>query len=59
MENEKMSLENMYRELGISQKVLNFGLKIEEELKERFASIDETAEYNQMKVIKAMQKVRG
>ncbi len=58
MENEKMSLENMYRELGISQKVLNFGLKIEEELKERFASIDETAEYNQMKVIKAMQKAR-
>ena len=58
MENEKMSLENMYRELGISLKVLNFGLKIEEELKERFASIDETAEYNQMKVIKAMQKAR-
>ncbi len=58
MENETMNLENMYRELGISQKVLEFGLKIEEELKERFAAIDETAEYNQMKVIGAMQKAR-
>lgn len=58
MGNEMMNLENMYRELGISQKVLEFGLKIEEELKERFAAIDETAEYNQMKVIGAMQKAR-
>ena len=58
MGNETMNLENMYRELGISQKVLEFGLKIEEELKERFAAIDETAEYNQMKVIGAMQKAR-
>ncbi len=38
--------------------MLEFGLKIEEELKERFAAIDETAEYNQMKVIGAMQKAR-
>lgn len=58
MGNETMNLENMYRELGISQKVLEFGLKIEEGLKERFAAIDETAEYNQMKVIGAMQKAR-
>ena len=58
MGNETMNLEKMYREQGISQKVLEFGLKIEEELKERFAAIDETAEYNQMKVIGAMQKAR-
>lgn len=51
-------LENMYREIGLSPKVLEYGTKIEEELKERFHEIDATAEYNQLKVIKAMQKNR-
>ena len=46
----------MYRELGISSEVLAYGNKIEKELKERFDSIDENAEYNQMKVLLAMQK---
>ena len=46
----------MYRQLGISSEVLAYGNKIEKELKERFAAIDENAEYNQMKVILAMQK---
>ena len=32
------------------------GKEIEDSLKERFAAIDATAEYNQMKVIRAMQK---
>lgn len=53
-----MELETMYQELGISSKVLEFGKAIEEELKERFSAIDETAEYNQMKVLKAMQDCR-
>lgn len=53
-----MELEAMYQELGISSKVLEFGKAIEEELKERFEKIDETAEYNQMKVLKAMQDCR-
>lgn len=53
-----MELDQMYRELGISQKVLEFGLEIEKMLKERFEAIDATAEYNQMKVIKAMQEAR-
>lgn len=53
-----MKLENLYREMGIDQKVYAYGQKIEEELKERFAVIDETAEYNQLKVIHAMQKHR-
>lgn len=48
-------IEEQYESLGISKEVYQFGAKIEKELKERFASIDETAEYNQMKVIKAMQ----
>jgi cystathionine beta-lyase family protein involved in aluminum resistance len=48
-------IEEQYESLGISKEVYQIGAKIEKELKERFASIDETAEYNQMKVIKAMQ----
>lgn len=51
-------IESMYRMLGISAEVYAFGKKIEQLLKERFEKIDETAEYNQMKVIQAMQKAR-
>lgn len=45
----------IYRELGIRASVLEFGRKIEAELKDRFDEIDKVAEYNQLKVIKAMQ----
>ena len=38
--------------------MLAFGTEIEKELKERFAQIDEVAEYNQLKVIHAMQKCK-
>ncbi len=48
----------MYEKLGLSKKVLDFGKDIEESLKERFEAIDMRAEYNQMKVIKAMQDNR-
>ena len=51
-------IEKKYEEMGISKEVYRFGKKIEDELKERFAAIDATAEYNQMKVIDAMQKNR-
>lgn len=53
-----MELEQMYQELGISREVLKFGAETEKGLQERFAAIDETAEYNQMKVLKAMQDAR-
>ncbi len=53
-----MNLDSIYQDLGISSQVLEFGKKIEKELKERFDRIDETAEYNQMKVLKAMQDAR-
>ena len=53
-----MELANMYGQLGISEKVLNFAKEIEASLKERFEAIDEVAEYNQVKVIKAMQDAR-
>lgn len=48
----------MYQAIGIRKDVLSFGDKIEKELKERFDRIDETAEYNQLKVIHAMQENR-
>ena len=51
-------LEEQYKNLGISREVYEFGEKIEESLKERLAEIDARAEYNQMKVIKAMQENR-
>ena len=47
-----------YEALGISKEVYEFGEKIEADLKERFEEIDKRAEYNQMKVIKAMQDNR-
>ena len=50
--------QTMYRELGISPAVYAFGQEIEKGLKERFDKIDETAEYNQLKVVGAMQKNR-
>ena len=51
-------METMYESLGISKKVLEFGAQVEEHLKERFEEIDKRAEFNQMKVIKAMQDNR-
>lgn len=54
----KMKLEDMYAEEGISRRVLDFGNEVEAALKERFNKIDETAEYNQLKVLKAMQDNR-
>ena len=52
------TIENSYRELGISDAVFHYGQTIEKELKERFEEIDATAEYNQLKVIQAMQKCK-
>lgn len=52
------STEYMYRELGISEEILELGRKTEAELKDRFLEFDRTAEYNQLKVIRAMQENR-
>ena len=51
-------MKQKYLELGITEEVYNYGTEIEKTLKERFAKIDEIAEYNQLKVIHAMQKCR-
>ena len=50
------TLRAMYRKLNISNEVLDFCSEIEQKLKNRFEEIDAIAEYNQMKVISAMQK---
>lgn len=52
------TIETIYQELGIEKRVYRFGAEIEENLKERFEEIQKTAEYNQLKVIRAMQKCR-
>lgn len=48
-------MKKIYQELGVCEKVYDFGQKQEKKLKERFEEIDHIAEYNQLKVIKAMQ----
>ena len=49
---------HMYAQLGISEKVYQFGEEVLASLRERFDAIDRVAEYNQCKVIGAMQKNR-
>ena len=48
--------KSMYLSMGISEEVYEYGDKILEGLKERFSAIDATAEYNQLKVLNAMQE---
>ena len=49
-------LYEMYGKLGISRAVLEFAAEAEASLQERFREIDLAAEYNQAKVLHAMQK---
>ena len=49
---------NVYAEIGVSDKVYALGEKVLNALHDRFEQIDQTAEYNQAKVIAAMQKNR-
>lgn len=49
-------IKKMYNEMGISDKVYDFSEKISESLIQRFQKIDIIAEYNQLKVTRAMQK---
>ena len=51
-------MEQMYREAGISPQVYVYGEAVWNSLKSRWEEIDAISEYNQMKVIKAMQKNR-
>lgn len=47
---------DMYEKMGISRAVYEYGARILGELSDRFEMIDQIAEYNQLKVLKAMQK---
>ena len=49
-------LKEQYLEMGISEEVFDYCEKICTELTDRFKKVDETAEVNQLKVLKAMQK---
>ncbi len=50
-----MDLKQQYRQFGISENVYEYGRQILDSLQERFMQIDQIAEYNQLKVIRAMQ----
>lgn len=52
----KKELFSMYQSMGIDEAVFEYCQKAEESLTERFERIDRTAEYNQAKVLQAMQK---
>ena len=49
-------LKEQYREMGISEEVFDYCEKICISLEDRFKRVDEIAEINQLKVLKAMQK---
>lgn len=51
-------LKQIYKNMGIDEKVFDFCASVEEDLKDRFKEIDKIAEYNQLKVLKAMQDNR-
>lgn len=55
-DNTGTSIEELYRAMGISKSVLAYGEAVLERLRERFGDIDRVAEYNQLKVLRAMQK---
>ena len=55
---ENQIIEELYREMGISGPVFRFGQQTLRALEERFREIDGVAEYNQLKVVRAMQKNR-
>lgn len=48
--------KEIYQKLGISEEVYEYGEKVWNSLNSRWAQIDELSEYNQLKVIGAMQK---
>ncbi len=49
-------MNEIYKSLGIEEDILTFGETILNSLEERFKEIDKVAEYNQLKVLRAMQE---
>lgn len=52
------TVKTLYDNLGIDKNVYELGEHWCQKLKERFDTIDKTAEYNQLKVLKAMQDAK-
>ena len=53
-----MTTNELYAQMGVSQRVLDFGAAVLTEIAPQFAHIDAVAEHNQAKVIQAMQENR-
>ena len=51
-------LQNLYQQMGVSPAVYAYGEQVLAKISDRFASIDQVAEYNQAKVLAAFQKNR-
>ena len=49
---------NLFKDMGISDQVYDYSSKVLSDLKERFEQIDAICEYNQLKVLKALQDCR-
>ena len=58
MNDKGTDLKDMYIESGIDPSVFDFAEGISADLADRFASIDATAEYNQLKVMSAFREER-
>lgn len=54
-EEQFLTLPEMYEKMGIKRDIYEYGEMVLEELKPRFDGIDQIAEYNQLKVLHAMQ----
>lgn len=50
--------KNLFKEMGISDEVYQYSKIVLDNLKDRFEQIDEICEYNQLKVLKALQDCR-
>lgn len=51
-------MKELYSELGISDKVIDYAESVLKKISSRFNEIDKVTEYNQLKVLKAMQDCR-
>ena len=49
-------MKEMYLRMGISEEVYQYAQEVLSGLRDRFETIDQVAEYNQLKVLQAMQK---
>ena len=56
MTDNSETMNALYLSLGISGKVLSFAEPVLQSLSGRFEEIDRTAEYNQLRIIRAMQE---